>query len=153
MPKSTLPRVRKRMSDLWAALTTDPELKELAAKSGFELVNVGVDQMDAFMKGARPRVHGVAKQMGCEIKREPAATRPPGTSVTKSHTSRWAGEIPFPCSNPSAAQAPMKDVERKAFAVPAGVGEAAPRSSGHLPRLLPTASPCGWTILGNLRRA
>ena len=25
-------------------------MKELAAKSGFELVNVGVDQMDAFMK-------------------------------------------------------------------------------------------------------
>jgi hypothetical protein len=25
-------------------------MKELAAKSGFELVNVGVDQMDAFMR-------------------------------------------------------------------------------------------------------
>ena len=25
-------------------------MKELAAKNGFELVNVGVDQMDAFMK-------------------------------------------------------------------------------------------------------
>jgi hypothetical protein len=25
-------------------------MKELAAKSGFELVNVGQDQMDAFMK-------------------------------------------------------------------------------------------------------
>ena len=25
-------------------------MKELAAKSGFELVNIGVDQMDAFMK-------------------------------------------------------------------------------------------------------
>ena len=25
-------------------------MKELAAKSGFELVNVGVEQMDAFMK-------------------------------------------------------------------------------------------------------
>ena len=25
-------------------------MKELAAKSGFELVNVGADQMDAFMK-------------------------------------------------------------------------------------------------------
>ena len=38
--------------------------KELAAKSGFELVNVGVEQMDAFMK-ERIRVYtGVAKQMG-----------------------------------------------------------------------------------------
>jgi hypothetical protein len=52
------------MSDLWAALNNDPEMKELAAKSGFELVNVGVDQMNAFMK-ERIRVYtGVAKQMG-----------------------------------------------------------------------------------------
>ena len=31
-------------------LNNEPEMKELAAKSGFELVSVGVDQMDAFMK-------------------------------------------------------------------------------------------------------
>ena len=31
-------------------LNNDPDMKELAAKSGFELVNVGTDQMDAFMK-------------------------------------------------------------------------------------------------------
>ena len=50
MPKSTPPEARKRMSDLWAALNNDPEMKELAFKSGFELVNVGVDKMDAFMR-------------------------------------------------------------------------------------------------------
>jgi tripartite-type tricarboxylate transporter receptor subunit TctC len=50
VPKSTPPDVRRRLSTLWAALNADPEMKELAAKSGFELVNVGVDQMDAFMK-------------------------------------------------------------------------------------------------------
>ena len=50
VPKSTPPEARKRLSDLWAALNTDPEMKELADKSGFELVNVGADQMDAFMK-------------------------------------------------------------------------------------------------------
>ncbi len=50
MPKSTPPEARKRMSDLWAALNNDPEMKELAAKSGFELINIGVEQMDAFMK-------------------------------------------------------------------------------------------------------
>jgi tripartite-type tricarboxylate transporter receptor subunit TctC len=49
MPKSSTPEQRKRMSDLWRALNNDPEMKELAAKSGFELVNVGVEQMDAFM--------------------------------------------------------------------------------------------------------
>ena len=50
VPKSTPPEVRKRISELWAQLNNDAEMKELAAKSGFELVNVGMDQMDAFMK-------------------------------------------------------------------------------------------------------
>ena len=49
-PKSTPPEARKKISDMWAALNNDPEMKELAAKSGFELINVGTDQMDAFMK-------------------------------------------------------------------------------------------------------
>lgn len=50
VPASTPPDARKRLSDLWATLNNDPEMKELAAKSGFELVNVGTEQMDAFMK-------------------------------------------------------------------------------------------------------
>lgn len=50
VPKNTPPEARKKISDMWAALNNDPEMKELAAKSGFELVNVGLDQMDAFMK-------------------------------------------------------------------------------------------------------
>jgi tripartite-type tricarboxylate transporter receptor subunit TctC len=50
VPKNTPPEARKRLSDLWAALNNDPEMKALAAKSGFELVNVGTEQMDAFMK-------------------------------------------------------------------------------------------------------
>jgi len=50
VPRSTPPETRKKISDMWAALNNAPEMKALAAKSGFELVNVGVDQMDAFMK-------------------------------------------------------------------------------------------------------
>ena len=50
VPKSTPPEQRKRLSDLWMALNNDPEMKDLAAKNGFELVNVGLEQMDAFMK-------------------------------------------------------------------------------------------------------
>ena len=50
VPKSTPPEARKRLSELWAQLNSDPEMKELAARSGFELVNVGLDQMDGFMK-------------------------------------------------------------------------------------------------------
>jgi tripartite-type tricarboxylate transporter receptor subunit TctC len=49
VPKSTSPEARKRISDQWAALNSDPEMIALAAKSGFELVNVGVAQMEAFM--------------------------------------------------------------------------------------------------------
>ena len=49
VPKSTSPEARKRISDQWAALNSDPEMIALAAKSGFELVSVGVDKMDAFM--------------------------------------------------------------------------------------------------------
>jgi tripartite-type tricarboxylate transporter receptor subunit TctC len=50
VPKSTLPEARKRLSDLWAALNSDPEMKTLADKSGFELISIGTDEMDAFMK-------------------------------------------------------------------------------------------------------
>ena len=64
MPKSSTAEQRKRMSDLWAALNNDPEMKDLAAKSGFELVNVGVDQMDAFMKERVKIYTDGAKRMG-----------------------------------------------------------------------------------------
>jgi tripartite-type tricarboxylate transporter receptor subunit TctC len=50
VPKGTSPEARKRLSDLWAALNADPEMKVLADKSGFELVSVGTGEMDAFMK-------------------------------------------------------------------------------------------------------
>lgn len=50
VPKGTPPEVRKRVADLWRSLNTDPEMKALADKSGFELVNVGTGEMDAFMK-------------------------------------------------------------------------------------------------------
>jgi tripartite-type tricarboxylate transporter receptor subunit TctC len=64
MPKSSTPEQRKRMSDLFAALNADPEMRDLAAKSGFELVNVGIERMDAFMK-ERTKVYTEAgKRMG-----------------------------------------------------------------------------------------
>jgi putative tricarboxylic transport membrane protein len=64
MPKSSTPEQRKRMSDLWAALNADPEMKALAAKSGFELVNVGVERMDAFMKERVKLYTDVGRRMG-----------------------------------------------------------------------------------------
>ena len=64
VPKSTPPEARKRMSDLWRALNTDPEMRDLAAKSGFELVNVGVEEMDAFMKDKIRLYTEGAKRLG-----------------------------------------------------------------------------------------
>jgi tripartite-type tricarboxylate transporter receptor subunit TctC len=64
VPKSTPADARKRLSDLWLELNTDPEMKELAARSGFELINIGVDKMDAFMKERTAAYMEVAKRMG-----------------------------------------------------------------------------------------
>jgi len=64
VPKDTPAAAKKKLSDLFAQLNADPEMKELAAKSGFELINIGVEQMDAFMK-ERAQVYGeTAKMMG-----------------------------------------------------------------------------------------
>jgi tripartite-type tricarboxylate transporter receptor subunit TctC len=68
VPKGTPPEQRKRLAELWAALNADPEMRELAAKSGFELVNVGVEQMDAFMREKRAVYTEVGKQMGLGTK-------------------------------------------------------------------------------------
>ena len=64
VPKSTPADAKKRLSDLWAALNADPEMKELAAKSGFELVDVGMDGMDAFMKERVRAYSASGKRMG-----------------------------------------------------------------------------------------
>jgi tripartite-type tricarboxylate transporter receptor subunit TctC len=64
VPKSASLGMRKRVSDLWSALNADPEMKELAAKGGFELISVGVDQMEGFMSERVRRYTEVAKRMG-----------------------------------------------------------------------------------------
>ena len=64
VPKSTPPEARRRLSELFATLNGDPEMKELAAKAGFELVNIGVDGMEPFMR-TRTRIYtDVGKRMG-----------------------------------------------------------------------------------------
>jgi len=64
VPKSTPAETRKRLSDLWGALNTDAEMKELAAKSGFELVDVGVERMDGFMRDRVRAYTESGKRMG-----------------------------------------------------------------------------------------
>jgi len=64
VPKSTPPEARLRLARSWAALNADPEMKELAAKSGLELVNVGPEQMDAFMRDKVKVYTEVGQQTG-----------------------------------------------------------------------------------------
>lgn len=64
VPRSTPPEARKRLAELWATLNNDAEMKELAFKSGFELVNVGPEQMDAFMRDKTRVYTDVGRQMG-----------------------------------------------------------------------------------------
>ena len=69
VPKSTSPEARRRLAEMFATLNADPEMKELAAKTGFELVNVGVDGMDAFMR-TRTRIYtDVGTRMGLGAKK------------------------------------------------------------------------------------
>ena len=64
VPKSAPADGKKRLSDLWRALNNEPEMKELAAKSGFELVNIGTEEMDAFMKEKIKLYTEGAKRLG-----------------------------------------------------------------------------------------
>jgi len=64
MPKSTPAETRKRISDLWASLNADAEMKELAFKNGFELVNIGVEKMGPFMAERTKAYMEVAKRLG-----------------------------------------------------------------------------------------
>ena len=64
VPKSTPPEVRKRVSDLWAALNSEPELRDLESKSGFEVVDIDLNQMDEFMQNRMKVYSEVAKRMG-----------------------------------------------------------------------------------------
>jgi tripartite-type tricarboxylate transporter receptor subunit TctC len=64
VPKSTPPEARKRMAQLWATLNNDPEMLQLAAKSGFELVNIGPERMEAFMREKTRLYTEVGRQMG-----------------------------------------------------------------------------------------
>jgi tripartite-type tricarboxylate transporter receptor subunit TctC len=64
VPKATPPEARRRLAEMFAALNADPEMKELAAKSGFELVNVGPGEMDAFMRTRTKVYTDVGTRMG-----------------------------------------------------------------------------------------
>ena len=64
VPKGTSAEARKRIANTWAQLNADPEMQQLAARSGFELVNIGPEQMEVFMKEKQKIYTEVGRQMG-----------------------------------------------------------------------------------------
>lgn len=64
VPKSTPPEQRRKLAEMFNALNNDPEMKELAAKAGFELVNVGLADMDSFMRTRTKVYQDTGKRMG-----------------------------------------------------------------------------------------
>jgi tripartite-type tricarboxylate transporter receptor subunit TctC len=64
VPKATPPEARRRLAETFAALNADPEMKELAAKAGFELINVGPADMETFMRTRTKVYTDVGNRMG-----------------------------------------------------------------------------------------
>jgi len=64
VPKSTPPEMRKRVSDIFAEINKDPEFLKRMADGGFEVIDVPVEKMSAFMAERTKVYTEVAKRMG-----------------------------------------------------------------------------------------
>ena len=64
VPKSTPEAVRKQVSDMMDAINKDPDLRKRMVEGGFEVTDIGYDQIPAFMKERTQEYMGTAKLMG-----------------------------------------------------------------------------------------
>jgi tripartite-type tricarboxylate transporter receptor subunit TctC len=64
VPKSTPENVRKQVSDMMDALNKDPDLRRKMVEGGFEVTDIGYEQMPAFLKERTADYMGTAKLMG-----------------------------------------------------------------------------------------
>ena len=64
VPKSTPEAVRKQVSNLFAQLNADPEMRKRKAAAGFELLDIGYEQMGAFLKDRTAAYQDDAKRLG-----------------------------------------------------------------------------------------
>lgn len=64
VPKSTPENIRKQVSDMMDALNKDPELRKRMVDGGFEVTDIGYEQMPAFLKERVQEYMGTAKAMG-----------------------------------------------------------------------------------------
>ena len=64
VPKGTPEAVRKQVSNLFAQLNGDPELRKRKSTAGFELVDISYDQMGAFIKDRTVAYQDDARRLG-----------------------------------------------------------------------------------------
>jgi tripartite-type tricarboxylate transporter receptor subunit TctC len=64
VPKSTPEPVRRQVSDLFAILNKDADMRKRKAAAGYELVDVSYDQMGAFIKQRTAAYQDDAKRLG-----------------------------------------------------------------------------------------
>ena len=64
VPKSTSADLRKKVSDMMDAINKDPELRKKMVDGGFEVTDISLEKMPAFMKQRTQEYLNTAKQMG-----------------------------------------------------------------------------------------
>jgi tripartite-type tricarboxylate transporter receptor subunit TctC len=64
VPKSTPPAVRKQVSDMMDAINKDPELRKRMFEGGFEVTDITLEMMPAFMKERTQEYLNSAKALG-----------------------------------------------------------------------------------------
>ena len=64
VPKSTPPDVRRAVSDMMDAINKDPELRRRMAEGGFEVTDIGIEKIPAFMKERSVEYLNAAKGLG-----------------------------------------------------------------------------------------
>ena len=64
VPKSTPPEVRKAVSDMMDAINKDPELRRRMTEGGFEVTDIGLEQIPAFVMERSVEYLNAAKGLG-----------------------------------------------------------------------------------------
>ena len=64
VPKSTPPEIRKQVSDVMDAINKDPELRKKMVDGGFEVTDIPLEQVPAFMKARTAEYMNSAKALG-----------------------------------------------------------------------------------------
>lgn len=64
VPKGASEAVRRQVSNLFAQLNADPEMRKRKIAAGFELVDIGYEQMGAFLKERTAAYQDDAKRLG-----------------------------------------------------------------------------------------